>query len=266
MQKGFIMLFQYPPVIAGYCIFIAILLGLVMGSFLNCLAIRICRGEKISRGRSHCMSCGHTLGVLDLIPLFSWLFLHGKCRYCGKPISARYPLSELVSALAFAGVVMWYGISFETLEMLLFTSLLLVISFCDIEDMCIPDRFIIAGIVLRAVFVFFTDNPGKTALTSIISGFAVAVPILIIVLIMEKILKKEAMGGGDIKLFFMIGLYLTWQTDIIMVVAACFCGILFAVLGSKRDTAFPFGPSIALAAYLTCLFGQRILSAYLSLF
>ena len=260
------MLFQLPPFLIVYLLFLTTLVGLVMGSFLNCCAIRLCHGEKISRGRSHCMSCGHTLGVLDLVPLFSWLFLRGKCRYCGARISARYPLTELVSAAVYVATVCRYGLSLKTAEGLLFATLLLVIAFCDIEDMVIPDRFIIAGIVVRIVFILLSDNIGREALNSVIGGFAVAVPILIVVLIMEKILKKEAMGGGDIKLFFMVGLYLSWQTDIIMVLLACICGIVFAMLASRRDTAFPFGPSIGLAAWITYLCGQQILTAYLGLF
>ena len=103
-----------PPAAAAYLLFLAFVCGACAGSFINCAALRHVTGEAISRGRSHCPACGHTLGVRDLVPIFSWAFLKGKCRYCGAPISKRYPLTELISALLWVSTAAVFGLSMQT--------------------------------------------------------------------------------------------------------------------------------------------------------
>ena len=99
------------PAITAYILVITALLGLVMGSFCNAWAWRLAHGESIARGRSHCAVCGHTLAARDLVPLLSWLTLRGKCRYCGEPISPRYPAVELVSGLHYVSILLRYDVS-----------------------------------------------------------------------------------------------------------------------------------------------------------
>ncbi len=257
--------------LAVYACVVAALLGLVMGSFLNCMAIRIVNGESISRGRSHCMSCGHVLGVKDLVPLFSWLSTKGKCRYCGEAISIRYPITELVSALCYVAVVLRFGLSFQTIEFLILTSLMLVISFCDIEDYIIPDRFIIAGILVRVAYLTFESAMGimygNEWLDSLIGGLSVSLPILIIALVMERILKRDAMGGGDIKLLFMIGTYFSWPVNLLSVLISCILGIIIgAILMKKNERLIPFGPAICAGSFIGMIFGLDIITAYLGMF
>ena len=255
-----------------YFAVIAFVFGAVMGSFLNCAAIRIVRGESFVRGRSHCMSCGHELAAKDLIPIFSYLFLHGKCRYCGKKMSARYPISELVAGVVFLSVFLKYGVSLRMVELLFLCAMLLCISFCDLEDYTIPDSLIVITIALRIVFLairFFLDREEciSLLLPSLIGAFSISLPLLIIVLIAEKVLKKEAMGGGDIKLLFALGCYFTWDVNLFGIVAACFVGIVFVMIAKKRKgEAFPFGPSIAAGTWISMLCGRELIDAYLKLF
>ena len=260
---------ELPPFLFAYCTFVIALLGLVMGSFLNCAAIRGAAGEKISRGRSHCMNCGHTLGAKDLVPVFSWLFLRGKCRYCGAKISPKYMIAELVGLVVFVAIWLRLGVSWELLEFLIWAGILLWVSFRDLEDYIIPDGLIIAGIVLRIVFVLVSGNIGKTALQSIIGGLSISVPLLIVVLIAEKILKKDAMGGGDIKLVFMMGLYFRWTVNLAAFLFGCILGLLTAFALPKLKNAekqLPFGPALAGGWFLALLFGENLLNWYLSLF
>ena len=149
---------------------------------------------------------------------------------------------------------------------------MLAVSFADIEDYIIPDRFIIAAIVLRVVFILISGDTVPQLIFSAVGGFAVALVLLLIVLIFEKIIHREAMGGGDIKLIFTVGLFLGWKKNVLCLLMACFIGIIFGTVTQKlrkdRDDPkiFPFGPSIAAGAWLSLLFGDTLINAYLSLF
>lgn len=133
------MLYLSPP-LTVCLLFFALTLGAVMGSFLNCAAWRLVHKESLIRGRSHCALCGHTLGAADLIPVFSFLALKGRCRYCGKPISWRYPAVEAVCALTYCTLLLRFDVSLPCLRFLILLSLLLFGALVDYEDGWIPDR------------------------------------------------------------------------------------------------------------------------------
>ena len=224
------------PLMCGLILAFTAIFGLCMGSFFNCYAWRIVHGESVLKGRSHCPYCDHPLGFLDLIPVFSFLFLKGHCRYCGKKLSARYLGAELVTALVFVSIVLFFDISWRTLELLILASVLLCISFADLEDYLVPDRFIIAGIVTRIVFVIaLSENIWQGLLDMIIGGLCVTVPLIILVLIADKLLGRDTMGGGDIKLIFMVGLYFEWTHSLLMMIVACVLGILFAIIFGRTN-------------------------------
>ena len=252
-------------------IYIAILVftvGACMGSFLNCTAWRIVHGESVLRGRSHCDICGHVLGARDLVPIFSYLFSHGKCRYCGSTLSAGHVWAEGASGLTFLLIVFKYDISLQALEMLVFACVLLASAFADLEGFIIPDRFIAAGFVMRVVFFFLLGEGKSDALDALLGGFAVGGGLLLFVLLYERLRKVEAMGGGDLKLLFLTGLYLGWAKNLLCLFLACIFGIVFALITQKRRTgqAFPWGPSICAAGIVTLLCGDAAISAYMSLF
>lgn len=256
------------PFITVYLCALAVVAGLCMGSFLNCLAIRLVNGESIAKGRSHCMKCGHVLGFKDLIPVVSFLCLKGKCRYCGEKMSPRYLISELISGVVFLLLLLKYDVSVEFVKFLLLACVLLCISFADLESYIIPDCLIIAGLVIRVVFILTEGNIAKDALTALIGGLSISLPVLIIVLVAEKILKKEAMGGGDIKLLFMAGTFFDWKVNILALIAACFAGIVAGSISKNKEEGklIPFGPAISFGYFFAMLCGKEIISAYLSLF
>ena len=286
-----------------YFLVLAFLFGMCMGSFLNCAAWRIVHGESVMKGRSHCAVCNHPLGLADLVPLFSYIFLHGKCRYCGEKIAARYLIAEIVSGAVFLSIVWKFGLSLATLQWLVLGSVLLCISFADLEDYLVPDRLIVIGIVTRLVFAPFLSQEvwWKTYINVLIGGLAVALPLLIFVIIADKVMGRETMGGGDIKIIFMVGLYFRWQESLLIMIMACIIGMIFAVIGKKimiqkdlkelqekqqmeevgetveteelsdsevlmRGGLIPFGPSIACAAWIALFVAQTVVNWYSGLF
>ena len=262
------MLSYLPTHIVVYLCALAALLGLVMGSALNCLAMRIVAGERWSgNSRSACPKCGHTLSALELIPLISWLIQGGKCRHCKAPISIRYPLTEAILAAVFVAMLLKFGLTAQLLSALVFAGCLLCLSLVDLDTQIIPDRFILIPIVVRAAQLLFTGG-FSALLGASVPGFIIAGAVLLLSLIMDKVLKKDTMGGGDIKLLFVIGLYLTLPECLLMVMLSCVIGIVMAAILMRVDseTAFPFGPALSIAAVLTMLVGSPIVNWYLSLF
>lgn len=253
---------EYPAAAAAYIIALTFVLGLVFGSFCNAWAWRIVHHESIARGRSHCPACGHTLAAKDLVPLFSWLFLKGKCRYCGAPVSKRYPFTELLLGIFFLSMLLRYGISWDFLRYCALGSLLLVMSLEDWDSMEIEDFLQVPAALL---FLLRFEEAGfwKDALF----GLFIAGGVLLVVLLMERLLRRDAMGGADIKLLAVFGLHFGPQRTLLLLILACVAGILGALLSKKGfGREFPFGPALAIAAWMTMLFGQSILQAYLSLF
>ena len=164
------------PAITIYSCCIAALLGACMGSFLNCAAWRIVHGESVLRGRSHCDVCGHVLAPRDLVPVFSYVFSHGRCRYCGAKVSPRHAVGEAVAALVFVSLLLRYDISLRTLEAWAMACLLLACAFADLEGYIIPDRFIAVGVVLFIVTCFLsrTRANGRWTASSAASPWAAA--------------------------------------------------------------------------------------------
>ena len=254
--------FDYPTPITVYLLVLALAFGAVFGSFCNAWAWRIVHHEKITKGRSHCPTCGHTLAVGDLIPIASWIIRKGRCKYCGSRISVRYLLSELILGAYFVSVVAVCGLSLDTLRFLALGCILLVMSLEDIEIMEIEDGLQLGA---AACVLLRIGQPG--ALRSILSGLAVAAGLLVMVLLFEKLLKREAMGGADIKLVAVLGLHFGLLQTLYLLIVACIVGLLGAAILKKGfGREFPFGPSLAIAAWITILTGPAAVSAYLSLF
>lgn len=258
----------YPPYIIAYLTFVFALLGLVMGSALNCLALRLAKGEKwTGNSRSACPACGHTLSPADLVPLFSWLALGGKCRYCKAPVSARYPMTEALLAVVYVALLYKFGLTVRLITPIIFASCLFTLSLVDLDTQIIPDRFIVIPIIARAAELLITGGI-RGLLSGAVPGLVIAGAVLAISLIMDKVLGKDTMGGGDIKLLFVIGLFLPLPHCLLMVMMACVTGILMASILMKvsPDTPFPFGPALSLAAVITMIAGEPVINWYLGLF
>lgn len=257
------------PFITAYCCALAALFGACMGSFLNCTAWRIVRGESVLRGRSHCDACGHVLGARDLVPVVSYLVSGGKCRYCGAKLSRRHVWGEIVSAAVFVSLLLHYDISLRLLEAWALAGILLACSFADLEGYIIPDRFIAAGVALFIASLFFVSEPLRRLVDGLLGGFGVALGLLAVVTVLERRMGREAMGGGDLKLLFVTGLFFGWKGNLFCLILACIFGIAFGLLAAKRGgekgAPIPWGLSIALGAWVTALAGEPFIHWYLSL-
>ena len=252
-----------------YCIFVAALLGAAFGSFLNCAAWRRTHGESVWRGRSHCPACGHTLGAGELIPVLSWLILKGKCRHCGAKISARYPLTELLFAVLTVLCLLRFDLSWLCLRNWIFLCCLFYLTLTDLEAFLIPD-----GCLLTAAAAWLAGiplmRPGwPTVRGELLAALLFGGGLLLLSLLMDRLLGRESLGGGDIKLLAVEGLYLGLAGSLFSLMLACLFGLLFGRLrraGTGSGEAFPFGPSLAAAAAVLLFCGERLISWYLGLF
>lgn len=246
------------------------ILGTVFGSFMNCVASRIARGESFTKRRSHCMICDHELGARDMVPVLSFLFLGGKCRYCGRKISVRYLLTELSAGVYALVLCACYGLSVEFLLFGGFSMILLGVGLVDMETFEIPDMFHVAAVIWWLLLLPFRGECRRWELviSGLLGGLCIAGGLLIVSLIMDRVLGKESMGGGDIKLFFVTGLYLGPWANLFTLMLSCLTGLVFFLFSNKRTESggIPFGPSIGLAAIVSTLIGGPIMQWYLSLF
>lgn len=255
------------PFFLIYFSIISAVLGTVMGSFLCCAAYRYVNGESVLKGRSKCDICGHVLGAAELIPIVSFAVQRGKCRHCGGKISAECVIAEILLSAVYVLCLLRFDVSISLAEAIIFCSLLFVIGFIDLKSFEIPDGLLIAAVMVWLIFLPLTGSGLEGLKNGLIGGFGIAVPLLLIVIAFEKVKKKEAMGGGDIKLIFVTGLYLGIGGNFLCLMVSCFLGVLLAmVLGKKTDMAIPFGPAIGAGAVLALLYGQGVINWYLGLF
>lgn len=246
------------------CVWLAVA-GAALGSFLDCAAWRWARGEAMFRGRSHCGSCGHTLSAGELVPVFSYLFSRGRCRHCGEKIPAECLWAELAGAVCFVCLGVRFGLTLELVQWLVLGGLLLAVSLTDGAKQIIPDKLLIAAAANRAVWLFILRQPLWDTVKGMLASCIIPAALLAFVLLAEKVLKKEAMGGGDIKLLLALGLYLSWPELLLTLLGGCLLGILGAALG-KKTGAIPFGPCLAAAGVLAVCFGGPLIGWYLGLF
>lgn len=252
-------------IMRGYLSLWLTVFGAVLGSFLACAVSRWAAGERMFAGRSRCASCGHTLSVLDLFPVFSYLFLRGKCRYCGTKIPLDCLLSELAGAVSF--LVLTWTVQLTRLPCwLIAAAILLAVSLADGAKRIIPDLLLLALLVNRIVW-FFVWKEDVSVLFEVIKSALVPIVLLVLVLLGERLSGRELMGGGDIKLLLVLSGYLTWAQQLLGLLAGCIFGlILSAISGQKRGNAIPFGPFLAAGALTAVTVGGPVIQWYMSLF
>lgn len=256
-----------------YIAFFSFLFGTVFASGLMCLSWRITHQEKWTSGRSHCDSCGHVLGFKDLIPIVSFLSTKGRCRYCGTSIGKGTLFGELFLGLVTMLLPMRFGVSLDTLKYLIFIYVLFCIALCDLYSFEIPNRFILIGCISFVVFLFGDMNWKHTGIQGLLGGTVIATAVFLISLIMGKLLQKDALGFGDIKLMFMTGLYFGLLGNLLMLILSCFLGLGLHYFLAKHapedeevpEGSFPFGPAIALAAMICVFVGEPLVQLYLRL-
>ena len=234
-----------------YFIIVNFILGILCGSFFNVVGYRLPKEESIVFPSSHCPNCNHKLGPLELIPIFSYLFLGGKCKKCKQKISIIYPLFEFITGTMFALSYYLFGFSSTYVYSLIITSILLIIIISDLRYLIIPDEILLIGIILILLVKIYIGG-WQLGLESLIDGIIGFFIMYLVKIIGDFMFKKESMGGGDIKLLFFFGLFLGWELSLISIFIASFIGLPISlyILLKNKSHIIPFGPFLSIAAIL----------------
>jgi leader peptidase (prepilin peptidase)/N-methyltransferase len=271
-------------------VLLVVLIGLVVGSFLNVVILRMpkmleqqwhrdcmeLQGESVTVDEkpfnlnhppSHCPGCGHRIKPWENIPILSWILLNGRCSNCAKPISPRYPIVEALTAVVSIIVALHFGITWEALAALLLSWSLIALSLIDFDVQLLPDSitlpFLWLGMLL-SLFGLFTD--AHSAIIGAILGY---LSLWSVYQVFKRLTGKEGMGYGDFKLLAMLGAWLGWQylPQIIMLSAlvGAIVGLSLILLrGHDKNIPIPFGPYLAAAGWISLIWGDAINQAYLN--
>ena len=248
------------------------LLGLAVGSFLNLCIDRLPNDKSIIRPPSHCDACGRQLGVSDLVPVFSYLWLRGRCRYCQAHISLRVPLVELATGSLFPLLYWHYDLELELLFALACTALFILIFVIDLEHELILLDIIFIGIVLALIFAPFRSDlaePGWDSTKEVLLGGGVGLGIMLTLYLV--FLPIGGFGKGDVPLVAFLGLvtgYPLILTGLMLsIVGGGMVALLLMAAGlKKRRDPIPYGPFLTTGAFIALLWGQSIADWYLGLF
>ena len=250
--------------------FFVFIFGLAVGSFLNCVIYRLEIGGSFLKGRSYCPHCKHVLAWKDLIPIFSFLILKGKCRYCKKKISLQYPLVELFTGILFAFTT--YNLQPTTLQQTLILccqlfvfSCLVIIFIFDLKHYLIPDKIIYPAITIAFLNQILTSNIEHLT-SNVILGILPSLFFLAIILISHE----TWMGLGDFKLSILMGLILGWPKILVSLFFAFFSGavvglILILLKRKTMKSQIPFAPFLVSGTFFAMFFGDKIINWYLRL-
>lgn len=263
-----------PQVLLTGAAVLAGIFGLLIGSFLNVVIWRVPRGESIVSPPSACPSCGHPVRSRDNVPVVSWLLLRGRCRDCGEPISARYPLVEAGTALVFVLVILRFGVGWELLTYLYLAAVAVALALIDVDVHRLPDAIVlpsygvVAGLLVLACWSPGGDSDWPALLRALIGGVA-----LFALYGLLFVIYPRGMGLGDVKLSGVLGMalgWLGWGSLLIGGFAAFLVGGVFSVLllitgRATRKSGIPFGPWMLLGAAIGIAWGERLWTAYLEL-
>ncbi|MGA2269160.1 MAG: prepilin peptidase [Bryobacteraceae bacterium] len=265
---------------------LAFFFGLLAGSFLNVCIHRWPRGRSVVKPRSHCVRCRKTIAWYDNIPLVSYAALGGRCRHCGRRISWRYPLVELLTGLLFFYFVFTLGPTPAALKMCIFTAMLVALIFCDLEKRILPDELTLGGTVIGLALALFVPVPDITArallwifgaeLSGALQSPAESVcgallPALVLWgggWLYYKVRHREGLGFGDVKLIAMVGSFLGMRGALLTLILGSICGSVLGygyIKATGKDAStyeLPFGAFLGAAALAAALMGQKMLAWY----
>ncbi|MBE2933982.1 prepilin peptidase [Anoxybacillus flavithermus] len=241
-------------------VFVSVL-GLLLGSFYNVVGLRVPKGESIVAPRSHCPHCKRTLTAFELIPVVSYVLQKGKCRACSARISFFYPFVELSTAILFTLAPLFVGWSAEIVVSWTLISLFVIIFVSDVHYMVIPNRILLffAPLLLIERITLAPLTPWWDSLLGSFVGF--------MMLFLIALVSKGGMGGGDIKLFAVIGLALGVKLTVLAFFLSTFVGTMFGLIGMaighvKRGEPMPFGPAIVVGTLIAYFFGEAMIDMY----
>ena len=256
----------------GVWITVSALLGMAVGSFLNVLIDRLPAGQSLAFPASHCVSCQRRLSARDLIPVLSYLWLRGRCRYCQAPIPRRLLWVEIGTGALFAYLYWYYGFSIGLAIVTFYCCLFLVLMVIDLEHHILPNKLVYPGIIVAlAISVAFSVFPNSLEIVpeigSASAGGAIGLGLFLLIIVVSR----GGMGWGDVKMAALIGLVTGFPLVFVALFLAVVLGglvawILILVRVKSRKQSIPFGPFLSLGAMATLLWGTNILDWYLGLF
>jgi len=235
------------------------IMGMLLSSFYGVLAMRIPNKESIL-GRSYCPKCHHQLKFVDVLPIVGYLVNKGRCRDCKEKIPMIYVWIELIGGLLFLLSYVLFGFSINFFISIIMISVLMIESISDIEQMIVIDRIWMIGIIPLIIFRVIE----KEILTYLLSSFILFALLYAISYIGSKVFKKEALGGGDIKLYIFIGFILTWQLGLLSLFLASFFGLIYGMIFQRLNKIIPLVPFIACGVLISFLYGQHMIDWYLN--
>ncbi len=236
--------------------------GLIFGSFYNVVGYRLPKKESLVFPSSHCTVCNHKLGPLELIPVLSFLIQGGKCKHCKAKISWYYTIFELLTGFLFLLSYLIFGFSASCFIALVLSSILVIIIISDYKYYIIPDEIVIVGAILLAIGAFFLGGGSLKDFSfsgafyqlwiALRDGFFAFLLMYGVKLFGDFLFKKESMGGGDIKLMFLVGMVLGFPLSIVTIFVASIIGlpIAFVLLLRKSTHVIPFGPFLSVATLI----------------
>lgn len=234
--------------------------GCVFGSFYNVVGYRLPNKMSIAFPSSHCTNCNHKLRFYELIPIISYIFLRGKCKNCKKKVSVIYPVFEFITGLLFLLSYIVFGLNIKFFISITFISILIIITISDIRYYIIPDEVLLVGvilIVLELLINSFSNNINlfNGVLMPILNGAGSFAILYLFKILGDALFKKESLGGGDIKLMFLIGIMLGFDMSIVAIFIASFIALPLSIisLAKNNNNVLPFGPYLSLASIIILL-------------
>ncbi len=244
-----------------------VLFGISIGSFLNCLIYRLSVNEK-PKGRSYCPKCKHQLSYKDLVPVFSYIFLLGKCRYCKRKISLEYPLVELLTGCLFLFAFLFVGLSIELIYLLAVLFFLILIFVYDLKHYIIPDfaTFSLIGISLAYLsYISFLEK----SVSFLMYGALSALVVFFFFFSLFYFTKGKGMGFGDVKFVIFMGLFLGFPNIVVGLFISFFLGAIIGVgliilKRKEMKSQVPFGPFLIIGTLMAYFYGEKIIDFYLN--
>ncbi len=242
----------------------ALLMGLCVGSFLNVVIYRLPLGQSLVSPRSRCTKCGYELRWYDNVPVLSWAWLGGRCRQCRAPISAQYPIVEIITGLLFLLVVWLTPVGPLLFSRLILMAILVALFGIDLEHQILPNSITLPGIAVGLMFSVIAPPGWKDALMGAVLGAAVLYGIAAAYYAVRR---EEGLGMGDVKMLAMIGAFLGWKAVLVTLVLSSFSGaaIGLALIAAHRGgmkLALPFGTFLAVGALAAMLVGEPLIAWY----
>ena len=252
------------PLPPGAGVVIAGLMGLIVGSFLNVVIYRLPLGQSLVTPPSRCRNCGYTLRWFDNIPVFSWLFLGGRCRQCGTGVSIQYPAVEVITSVLFMLVILLTPPGPLMASRLLLVCILIALFGIDLEHQILPNVITLPGIVIGVIFSVIAPPGWKDALIGVLIGGGILYAIAWGYYLWRRV---EGMGMGDVKMLAMIGAFLGWKAVLVTLVLSSFVGAFvgLGMMAAQRTTmkyALPFGTFLALGAVIAMFAGEPLAAWY----